>query len=226
MRVNAAGGSPAPLTTLADDETGHRFPQRLPGRQLLYFSVNRAPEKSGTRLVTIDDPHRAITFIPTRGAAEYVKGFLVFVPAAPGGPYPVLAQRMTLPGGQLTGEPIEIGQTRISETLGRQVMATAPTGVVAMLGPVDGVGQFTWISRDGRVLDTVGEPASQLGVELSPDGQQVATFRSGEIWTMNLARPVPTRVTRGARTGIRSGRRMAAAFCRCFKGEVSAPSIS
>ena len=107
-----------PFTTLADDETGHRFPQRLPGRQLLYFSVNRTPEKSGTRLVTIDDPHQAITFVQTRGAAEYVKGFLVFVPPAPGGPSPVLAQRMTLPGGQLTGEPIEIGQTRISETLG------------------------------------------------------------------------------------------------------------
>ena len=66
-----------------------------------------------------------------------------------------------------------------------------------MLGPFDAIGQFTWIGRDGRPLDTVGEPASQLGVELSPDGQQVATFRSGEIWTMNLARPVPTRVTRG-----------------------------
>ena len=77
-------------------------------------------------------------------------------------------------------------------------MATAPTGVVAMLGPIDAVGQFTWISRDGRALDTVGAPTSQLGVELSPDGQQLATFRSGEIWTINLARPVPTRVTRGA----------------------------
>ena len=74
MRVNAAGGSPAPFTELAEDETGHRFPQRLPGRQLLYFSANRAPEKSGTRLVTIDDPHRAITFIPTWGSARVRQG--------------------------------------------------------------------------------------------------------------------------------------------------------
>jgi len=77
------------------------------------------------------------------------------------------------------------------------VLTTGPTGVVAMLGPVEGIGQFTWISRDGRVLETVGPPASQLGVELSPDQQQLATFRSGEIWTMNLARPVPNRVTQG-----------------------------
>ena len=54
MRVNAAGGEPATWTTLQDDETGHRFPQRLPNRQLLYFSVNRTPLQSGTRL----DRHR------------------------------------------------------------------------------------------------------------------------------------------------------------------------
>ena len=195
VRINAAGGSPMPFTALADDETGHRFPQRLPGRQLLYFSVNRAPEKSGSRLITIDDPHRAIAYVETQGAAEYVNGFLLLVPDSVGGP--VLAQRMTLPGGLLTGEPFEIGQTRVSETLGRHVMASSPTGVIAMLGPFDAVGQFTWISRDGRPLHTVGEPAGQLGVELSPDGQHVATLRSREIWTMSLARPVPTRVTRG-----------------------------
>ena len=80
VRVNAAGGSPMPFTALADDERGHRFPQRLPGRQLLYFSVNRAPEKSGTRLITIDDPHQAIAYVETQGAAEYVNGFLLFVP--------------------------------------------------------------------------------------------------------------------------------------------------
>jgi hypothetical protein len=76
-------------------------------------------------------------------------------------------------------------------------MATSLTGVIAMLGPPNAVGQFTWIGRDRRPLDTVGEPAIQLGVELSPDGQQVATVRSGEIWTMSLARPVATRVTGG-----------------------------
>ncbi len=199
VRVSAAGGQPMPFTTLGENETSHRFPQRLPGRQLLYFSVNRAPEKSGTRLVAIDDPGRVIAFVHTMGAAEYVKGFLVFVRSTPGDlVYPVLAQRMALPGGQLSGEPTEIGRARMSETLGRQVMATSPAGVVATLGRVEGIGQFTWVSRDGRLLETVGAPANQLGVELSPDGQQLATYRSAEIWTINVARPVPTRVTRGA----------------------------
>jgi len=198
MRVNAAGGEPTTWTRLQDDETGHRFPQRLPDRQLLYFSVNRTPLQSGTRVVALDDPHRAIAFFPTRGAGEYVNGFLVFVPMGIGGRSALLAQRLTLPSGQLTGEPVEIGETRISETLGRHVIATAPGGVIAWLGPTDGIGQFTWVGRDGRVLGTVGTPGRQFGVELSPDRQQLATFRADEIWAMDLARPVPIRVTRGA----------------------------
>ena len=102
---------------------------------------------------------------------------------------------MALPGGQFTGDPFRNWPvTRVGNTRARPD-GHAPTGVVATLPPIEGIGQFTWISRDGRVLETVGEPARQLGVELSPDGQQAATFRSGEIWTMNLARPVPTRQT-------------------------------
>jgi hypothetical protein len=77
------------------------------------------------------------------------------------------------------------------------ITTTAANGVVATLGRAEGIGQFTWISRDGRVLETVGEPAAQLGVELSPDRQYLATHRSRELWTMNLARPVPTRLIRG-----------------------------
>jgi Tol biopolymer transport system component len=195
VRVRAAGGEPAPFTTLASDELGHRFPQRLPGRQLMYFSVNRAPEKNGTRLISVDAPDRPLAFFATRGIAEYVNGFLVFERReSTGGP--VLAQRVTLPSGQLTGDPVEIGRTRTSETLGRRVFSTAPTGVIAYQGPLETVGQFTWMSRDGRAIDTIGTPVAQQGVEFSPDGQRVATLRSGAIWALDLARPVPNRVTR------------------------------
>jgi Tol biopolymer transport system component len=117
---------------------------------------------------------------------------LLYVPTAGGN---LIAQAVDLPAGRLSGQPVEIGRTRISETFGRYVMSTAPTGVIATLGSPVGIGQFTWMSRDGRVLETIGEPSIQLGVELSPDGQQLATFRSEGIWTMNLSRPVPNRVT-------------------------------
>lgn len=196
LRVSASGGTAAPFTTLSADENNHRFPQRLPGKHLLYYSVNRDATRSGSRLIAIDEPAKQVSLIPMQGVAEYIKGMLVFV-RAPSGTYPLLAQRFSLPAGEVMGEPVEIGRTRISETLGRHVTATSPSGVIASLGPVDEVGQLTWIDRDGRVLGTVGQPAVQLGVELSPDRLQVATFRDRAIWTMNLERAVPTPVTRG-----------------------------
>jgi hypothetical protein len=157
--------------------------------------VNRAAEKSGTRLIAVDAPEHALSFFATRGIAEYLNGFLLF---APNGSDTLLAQRVTLPGGQLTGDPIEIGRTRISETMGRFVVSSAPTGVIAYQRPLEALGQFTWMSRDGRAIGTIGTPAAQLGVELSPNGQQVATLRSGAIWALDLARPVPSRVTQAA----------------------------
>ena len=193
MRVSATGGQPTVFTTLADDESGHRFPQRLPGRLFMYFAANRTPERSGMRIVSVDAPTRALNFVPTVGAAEYVKGFLLFHRTS--GSNRVLAQRLTLPDGELTGEPIEIGRARISETFGRYFISTASTGAIATLGPAGGTSQLTWISRDGRVIASVGEPASQLGAEMSPNGAQVATLRSGAIWVSHLQRAVPSRAT-------------------------------
>ena len=85
----------------------------------------------------------------------------------------------------------------MSETFGRQVVATAPTGVVAMLGPpLTPSGSSHGFSRDGRQLETVGAPTSPTGQPaLAQRRARWRQFRSGEIWTMNLARPVPRRIT-------------------------------
>jgi Tol biopolymer transport system component len=196
MRVGAAGGQSQPFTTLAEDETGHRFPQRLPGRQLLYFSVNHTPENSGSRIVSVDEPGRTVNFVPSQGVAEYANGHLL-VPQGEIFARRMVAQRVSLPDGQLLGDPIDVAGIRISETLGRYVTATSANGVVAILPPEAPKGQLTWISRDGRVLDSIGTPDTQYGVELSPSRREVATFRDGDIWTIDLARPVANKVTRG-----------------------------
>jgi Tol biopolymer transport system component len=198
VRVGAGGGQPQPFTTLAGDETGHRFPQRLPGRQLLYFSVNRTPENSGSRIVSVDEPGRTVNFVRSQGVAEYANGHLL-VPQAPGMfARRLVAQRLSLPDGRLLGDPVDVGGIRISETLGRFVTSANAAGVVAILPPEAPKGQLTWINRDGRVLESIGAPETQYGVELSPTRREVATFRDGDIWTLDLARPVWNKVTRGA----------------------------
>ena len=196
MRVSAAGGSASQLTTLAEDETGHRFPQPLPDRQLLYFAVNRTPDKSGTRLVSIDAPERAINFFSGASVAQYVNGFLVFFRHA--SPSNLLAQQIALPGGQLRGDVVDLGRVRVSEIFGRHVVATAPSGVIAYMGPLAALGQFTWVNRDGRVLETVGEPGPPTRRRAVAGWSARCDAQSREIWTLELARPVVNRVTNGA----------------------------
>jgi eukaryotic-like serine/threonine-protein kinase len=196
MRVKAAGGQPTPFTKLSEDESGHRFAQRLPGRQLLYFSTNKTPDKSGTRLISLDDPDRTISFFPGASVAEYANGYLLAA-QNPGPSRRLIARRISLPGGQLLGDPVDVGSIRSSETFGRTVMSAAANGVVAFWPQAEASGQFTWISRDGRVLGTIGSAEVQLGVELSPNGQELATYRAGDTWIVNLERPVANRVTRG-----------------------------
>jgi hypothetical protein len=96
----------------------------------MYFSVNRAPAKSGTRLITVDAPEQPLTFFATRAIAEYVNGFLVF-DRSDSSSGNVLAQRLTLPGGQLTGDSVEIGRVRISGD-GAAASCPLPNGVIAI----------------------------------------------------------------------------------------------
>jgi Tol biopolymer transport system component len=196
LRVSATGGTPTAVTKLTDDESGHRFPQRLPGRHLLYFTANKTPDKSGTRLIALDDPDRPVNVFPGAAVAEYASGFLLSTQGQ-GSAQRLVAQRLSLPAGQLIGRPVDLGSIRISETFGRTVVTATANGAIAFWSQTEAIGQFTWLARDGRVLSTVGSPEPQLGVELSPDGRDLATSRAGDVWTIDLERPAANRVTRG-----------------------------
>ena len=120
----------------------------------------------------MDDPGRTVNFVRSQRVAEYANGHLL-VPQGPGMvARRLVAQRVSLPDGQLLGDPIDVGGIRVSETLGRFVTSTNAAGVVAILPPELPKGQLTWISRDGRILESIGAPEAQYGVELSPTGRE------------------------------------------------------
>ncbi|MGH9410043.1 MAG: hypothetical protein ACRD1V_11380, partial [Vicinamibacterales bacterium] len=197
-RVAARGGTPTPLTTLdtARGEKSHRFPSRVPGGYLLYFVWTGASGGSGLRLVSLDAPTKALAFYPGYLASEYVNGFLVSTRED----HWIRAQRLRLPNGALSGDEIAIALSRTADNLGRDAWSLSATGVLANFGPVDDTGQFAWVSRDGRVLGTLGEAVTgQQGVELAPNGQQLVTTRGGKapwIWDVDAANGAATVVTK------------------------------
>ena len=79
VRVNAAGGTPTPPSPHSPPTSvSHRFPMRLPGQQLLYFSKIAHPRKAARGWSRSTIPIATINFIRTSGAAEYLKGHLVY----------------------------------------------------------------------------------------------------------------------------------------------------
>lgn len=61
--------------------------------------------------------------------------------------------------------------------------------------------QLTWYGRDGKVLDTAGEPGLYTDLALAPDGTRVAFDRNdprtskGDLWVFDFSRRVSTRLT-------------------------------
>ena len=200
-RVAATGGTPTALTTLdtTRGEQGHRWPFWIPGGYLLYFVWTNGGQ-SGLRLVSLDAPDKAIAFYAGHSAGEYVNGFLL---SARNDDW-LRAQRMRLPSGELTGDEIAIALSRSGETVGRDAWSSSPSGAVANFGPVEQTAQLAWVSRDGRVLGTIGEPvAGQVGVELAPDGKQIVTRRGEKpawMWAVDAATGAATVITKVAGT--------------------------
>lgn len=192
MRVTASG-SPVLLTNLdsAHGELGHRFPQRLPNGQILYFVWGS--NKAGTRLASIDHADQEIAFYPGGGVAEYVNGWLLFDDQH----FSLVTRRLELPSGRLTGDRLAVGPIVDSGTLGRPAWSSSSAGVLALVDPWEAVGQFMWVTREGTVLDTLGPPMIQHGVELSPDRTRLATVRppDGGLLVLDTDRKTASRAT-------------------------------
>ena len=71
MRVSASGGTPAAVTTLGPQQSGHRLPHFLPDGRRFLFLVRGAPDAAGIYLGALDGsaPKR---LTPAEGAGVYL----------------------------------------------------------------------------------------------------------------------------------------------------------
>ena len=107
------------------------FLSDCPGRQLLYFAVNRTPDKSGTRLVSLDAPERAINFFPGVGVAAICQMASLFSSGKWKSVQPARPANHVARRSSCVVMLIDLGRARVSEVFGRYVVATAPSGVIA-----------------------------------------------------------------------------------------------
>ena len=198
MRVSAAGGTPAPVTTLEAGERSHSWPQFLPdGRHFLYMASGAAPSDhtiyvqelgSTSRIPVLKNPTRAVWAPP---------GYLVF-----GREGSIFVQRVNARTFHLEGEALPLlADDVVSNTgNGRSTVAVSENGVlVYRTGRRVGLKQITWRDRAGKVLNSVGPRGQYLGITLSPDEKSLAVLAgdSGrvDISILDLASGVITPMT-------------------------------
>jgi eukaryotic-like serine/threonine-protein kinase len=202
FRVPSAGGSPTPVTMLANGEDAHRWPHFLPdGRHFFYTAVTGAccpPAKPGSiKIGSLDQNEPVITLMQADSSASYISGHVLFARDET-----LMAQGFDPETRQLVGDPVPVTE-RISMEGSRYVSASASESgtLVYARGGAPSPYQLTWFDRDGRTLGTLGEGATDVNLAISPDERQVAlALRTGnagnlDIWTIDVARNLRNRVT-------------------------------
>jgi tRNA A-37 threonylcarbamoyl transferase component Bud32 len=193
FRVSSGGGVPVQVTKPdgRSDGGSHRRPSFLPdGRHFLYV-VTSISGGNSVNLGSLDgQPSKPV--LQTDANAIYAAGFLFFVRERT-----LLAQPFDPNRLETTGDPLVVAQN--VETLSGNAFAAfsaSDTGTVSYRSGSSGgvVSQLVWFDRGGRRLGTVGEPADQAEVQLSPDANRVAVSvfdpdrRARDLWIYDLAR--------------------------------------
>jgi len=203
QRVAAAGGVPAPVTTLDPaTERSHRYPQFLPdGRHFLYWVQATDPQKDGIVIGSLDDQpdsKERRRLLPGGSMAAYSARHLLFEREGTLMAQPFDASRL-----QLSGEPFpvvqQIGQSA-SSVVGWTAFSVSTEGTLAYRGGGGAKTQLAWFDRAGKELGRLGPPDEQSAPRLSPDQKRVAVSRRGDqaqsdIWVLEMARETSTRFT-------------------------------
>jgi eukaryotic-like serine/threonine-protein kinase len=227
-QVSAAGGTPTALTRTEVEGQTHRLPHFLPdGRRVLFLSGwTFSDTKNG--IASVDLSTRAVTPVvhEDSGAVFVPPDRLAFMRQGN-----LMVQAIDLSTLKVSGEAVPIAEeVTFNQARWAGQFSFAGTGLLVFKsGGASVRSQLTWRDLEGRKLGTVGEPGYFQDLEISPDGTRAATTvrtaDSTDIWIMDLARGLLTRLTFGTdNLGYYSplwspdGRRLA--FTDNLKGEI------
>ena len=202
MKVPAGGGTPEPVTTLDKDrfDVAHRWPQFLPdGRHFLFYVVSTTnpvtSEHSGIYVGSLDSNESRL-LLQSESRALYARGHLLYRVGSTlmAHPFDASNQRFTadstplatdIPGGAVSWGGAQFGTSEADVLVHMRGAGAART-------------LLNWRDRNGKVLNTVGDPAGYWEPRLSHDGTRIAVAVGqdvGDIWIYDLERDMRTRFT-------------------------------
>jgi Tol biopolymer transport system component len=171
FRVPASGGEPRQVTHLdaEDGEVSHSMPQFLPdGRHFVFWTNHRDPSKRAIWVGSLNSPTKvrvtASLTMPRFAKPDYLlfpRGENLFV------------QHFDLKLFRLLGTPKSLAED-VSAV--RPTFSASDTGVLVYRQQRASqiLSQLVWYSRDGKRLETVGDPQVYSELAISPDQKRVA----------------------------------------------------
>jgi len=201
MRVSASGGTPTPITKLDPAQyTSHRWPFFLPdGKHFLYMALHHDPSKAANNAIyyaSLDGSENRLLF-HSRSNAVYASGLLLFARGDQ-----LMAQPFDPAKGTLSDEPRSVARGVVNDFSTWHMDASASDSGVLIFGS-GGVGdvQLVWMDRHSKQVSTVADKLTDLQfAAISPQGDRVALqidIGENDIWVLDLARGVRTRLTFG-----------------------------
>jgi Tol biopolymer transport system component len=210
MRVAEGGGTPQPLTKVADGETAHRWPQVLPGgRAVIFTATTGAPGRIG-RVVAQRLPDGETKVLQPNG---FFGKYLATGPGSPtrgdGGGHLVYMAGSTMFAAPFDREKLEwlgvpvpvldgVSSSRFSMAAAVSVSNTGALVYVpggSRLPPR----QMVWLDRDGGQSPLPAAAAIFSDPRVSPDGRRIAVSIDAEgstdIWIYEWARDAMSRLT-------------------------------
>jgi len=233
MRVSSSGGTPVPLTTLAEDEAIQAWPQVLPGgRGVLYTSSRVTGAFNDANLVVQPLPGGAPTVIQRGGYhGVYVRsGHILYVHNGALFALPFDLNRLEAVGASAR----VIDKIRANAITGGAHFAVSGTGtLVYMAGPsIGGGAPLDLIDRQGHAVGLRFTAANWFNPAFSPDGRRLALeiregpSQAGDIWLHESGKALERVTTDPAQDGkpvwTPDGERIAFASDR---GQAGSPNL-
>jgi serine/threonine-protein kinase len=197
-----AGGNPQPLTKLRAGESTHRWPQILPGGEVVVFTASAGP--LGYEDATIEALSLKTGEIRVLQRGGYYGRYL------PSG-HLVYVHQGALFGVAFDPDKLEVrgSSMRLMEdvasnplTGGGQFSFSAAPSDPGTLLYLAGKGapqhwQVSWLEGSGKLHPLIATPGVYVAPHLSPDERKLAFNDRGDIDTYDLQRGITTRITGG-----------------------------
>jgi Tol biopolymer transport system component/predicted Ser/Thr protein kinase len=198
-RIPSSGGVPAPVTQLAQGESGHRWPQMLPGGNAVLFTANASQgnyNAANIEVISLADRRRK-TLVRGGTFGRYSpSGHLLYMNRGTLFAVPFDLEKLEVRG---TAVPV-LEQVDYSTLNGSAQLDLSRSGTFLYRGG-EGGGLLTvqWLDGAGKTEPLLAKPGVYGHPSLSPDGKRLAlTVTEGlgtDIWVYQWQRDAMTRLT-------------------------------